>query len=197
MRDAWSDLARQHGRRCTVSLIASDTEVDTCTAAQIQAINGVVQPLLRGNETRALDFGCGTGRFTPMLAEWAAWAHGYEPSPDLLALCDAQERRNIIWRSFLPTFTFDIVLVALVLGEPDLDVIATNRTIANALAADGLLVLLEHTAEPEPGQWWQFRPISYYCKLFRKVGISLSPIGHCDQLGTETTIFAGYHADFA
>src|SRR5271157_6250808 len=64
----WKERAREYGPRAVLNLAHREEEIEAVTRYQMEAIFPLFIRSLRGDERIALDFGCGTGRFTPHLA---------------------------------------------------------------------------------------------------------------------------------
>jgi ubiquinone/menaquinone biosynthesis C-methylase UbiE len=58
------------------------------TRVQQEAIWPHLVAALDGTEQRALDFGCGMGRWTPALADLVGYALGVDPTPELLTYAE-------------------------------------------------------------------------------------------------------------
>ena len=194
MTDTWTSLATKYGRKCAVSLDVDDAKIDAETARQIPELAEHLRPLMRGDEQSGLDYGCGSGRLTPTLhhiilhMDKHIW--GYDPCSDLLHLSQASPEYPMILTTRVPRhLTFDVILTAMVLGEPRLDCEAVAADIERMLAPGGLFVMLDHMAPKT--RWWQFRPQSFYIALFGNLGIDLACVATMQQLTEEVTILAG------
>jgi SAM-dependent methyltransferase len=103
----------------------------------------------------ACDVGCGFGRLTPVLTEFAAQVAGFEREPDLLATA-RRLQPTIDFRAIdtltelpAPAATFDIGLVFTVLQHvPEPQVRAVIDEIRRVLKPTGVLLLCEET---DPG----------------------------------------------
>jgi SAM-dependent methyltransferase len=197
--DTWTRLAREHGARACVSTALTEAEIDELTARQWAVIEPLIRAELREPVT-ILDFGAGAGRFTGRLAALSsdAWTVAFEPCVQLRAIIPPALG---MWRSHCRDAAaafrhyagwFNIIFVAMVLGDPDLDLDATAKGLAVMLRRDGLLVLLDHMPDAEPpGRWWRFRPFSAYAALFAGHGVALRRAGEVDQNGNMVTICFG------
>ncbi len=191
----WDDLAAQHGARAVMDLGISDAELDAETARQWPLIEAMLRPLLNGSEQLALDFGCGVGRFTPRLADLTSGAViGYDPCKRFIAMAPLRAHPTVHYTAQMPHgYDFDLVFVAMVLGDPGQDIFETARTITSLLAPGGLLIVLEHcVTNPAPyaGRWWRFRNAEEYRRLFFPQA-PLDIIGSIMQLSNPVTILAG------
>jgi SAM-dependent methyltransferase len=201
MTETWDNLVRTHGRRSVVSLSISDRELDAETARQIPILRDAIRPFLAGREKTALDYGCGFGRFTPMLANLIdGRAVGFDPSSAMVAA--AQWHQSVDYVS-CPTdqffretggtkTTFDLILAFAVLGEPSVPVWTTAGFLSDLLSENGLLVVVEHVVpKPDFSRWWRFRQPGFYEEVFGAHCVDLEEVGKVPQLGDTMTIYAG------
>jgi len=199
--DLWSNLARTHGPRCVMSLTIDDATFAAETERQIGLIMPMLRPHLRGGEMRALDYGCGHGRFTGALADLfgAGSTLGYDPCRELLPTPAPSERLAFATGdpdSFFATMRaspcFDVVFTAMVLGDPNLNLLRVVADLASILAPGGLAVIIDHMPEVEPtDRWWRFRPAATYIAAFAAHGIALRCIGQDRQLENAISVLAG------
>ncbi len=192
----WDDLAAQHGAHAVMDLRITDAELDAATAHQWPLIEAALRPLLNGSEQLSLDFGCGTGRFSPRLADLTGGAViGYDPCKRFIDMAPLRPHRAVRYTAQMPHgYDFDLVFCAMVLGDPNVDLGAVARTITSVLAPGGLLVLLEHCPDDVAtyaGRWWQFRNADAYTGLFMMLDVRLDIIGSVMQLNNNVTILAG------
>ena len=201
MTNTWSTLASTHGRKSVMSLAISDAQLDAETKRQADVIFPMIAPLVMDHEYTALDFGCGAGRFTPHLHAMMggdnckAFTMGYDPCCELVE--QAPRGEGIAWSwgnvdSFFPTYRyiFNVVFVAMVLGDPNLDVEATAAGLVSVMSPRGLLVLVDHMVE-EKDHWWKFRDEGFYVELFGRHGVALEKIGEDRQLDNKIHVLAG------
>lgn len=194
--DTWDGLARRHGRKSVMSLSIDDATLDAETARQIPIIRDAIRPLLYSYDRRALDFGCGYGRFTGMLADLTnGHAVGFDPCQGLID--DAIDHDSVTYLSAIQALErcqFDLVFAAMVIGNPDSDPEALARQITDLLAPGGLLVVIDHMPLAEVLRWWKFRPAEFYIDMFGWSSVPLAKIGTFAQLDNTVTILAGRKA---
>jgi SAM-dependent methyltransferase len=196
----WEWRARRYGARAVLHVGHGEDEIAAVTRLQGERLRTVLARHLRGGERLALDFGCGTGRLTPLLAEAIAGrALGVDPVASLLQLAPAHgacEFRVLEGgRIPVPSGRVDVALVCLVLGGiPDgapLDGAAAE--IDRVLAPGGLLVLAENTSAKPDRPHWAYRPLGAYRRLFP--AFDLAHEGDYDDLGERISILAGRRRD--
>ena len=196
MSETWNKLARDNGRKAVMSLAIDDATLDRVTEEQCAVIGPLLRPILPTGHSvldYVLDYGCGAGRFCEFLHLLTGRAViAYEPTDDLRDLIPYHS--HVLSAKTLRYLnpTFSVIFVAMVLGDPEMEVGQVADHIVSMLAPDGLLVVLDHMPDPLPvGRWWQYRPMAFYQDLFRLRGISLDRLGEVDQAGNMVTILAG------
>ncbi len=196
MIPTWTKLAIKYGAKAAVSTTMSDEEIADMTAHQSALLIDAMRPLLRGDEQRALDYGCGAARLTPMLHDLLLhpdpmiW--GYDPCPEMLHLFRADPERLFILTTVLPKHKFDVILMAMVLGNPELPPGTILAEALSLLAPGGLFVLLDHMPNtPPPKRWWVFRSVGFYQGLFRSYDVPMDFITTLPQGENEVTVLAG------
>lgn len=194
----WTNLTRIYGRKAVMNPLITDATLDAETARQVGEIFPLIRAELRGDERTALDYGCGAGRFTPHLADLVYGpTFGFDTCLDMIEARTADHPRvqyitGDADRFFNRDHIFDVAFVAMVLGDPNIDLPATVANLASVMVQGGTLVVLDHMTDHEPtGRWWRFRPEKFYTDLFNCYGISLRKIGMVRQLDDPITILAG------
>jgi SAM-dependent methyltransferase len=191
----WEDRARAYGPRAILNLGHKEDEIEAVTRYQVETIFPHLTRSLRGDERVALDFGCGTGRFTLHLARLIGGrAVGVDPIRTLLDLAPAgpgvEYRISDGRRIPLPDADVDLVWVCLVLGGLTDDHLAeTVREIDRVLRPGGLLFLIENTTSTESCAHWAFRPVARYQELCPFA--ALAYLHDYDDLGQRISILAG------
>lgn len=201
MPNDWTVLARIHGRKAVMSLTIDDKELDRETERQMPILRDMIKQCLNGTERTALDFGCGSGRFSHMLAQCInGHVTAFDPCEELIAL--GVEHDDVAYfTSHADVFfdedqscgmKYDVVFAAQVLGAPALNLEATAADLVSVMAPNGLLIVIDHMPEIIPsGRWWHFRPLGLYAELFRRNGVEMSFVGTMMQLENEITMIAG------
>jgi SAM-dependent methyltransferase len=192
----WQRRARRHGARAVLHLGHAEHELEALTRRQAEQILPALRARLRGDERLALDFGCGSGRFTEPLAQAIGGrALGVDPVPELLALAPATANAEfrLLRRGRIPLAdaAADVVFVCLVLGgiTDDAALRAVAAELARVLSPQGLLLLVENTTARADLPHWRYRTAASYAALFPCV--ELEPAGHYFDLGERVEILAG------
>jgi SAM-dependent methyltransferase len=195
--DYWEERAEKHGARSVINLGHAETEMDAVTRKQVGILFPILQRHLTGNEKLLLDFGSGSGRFTPALAmAIGGKAIGVDPIQKLLDLSPRAE--NVEYRLLprdgripLDDDSVDVVWISLVLGTitQDADLRMAIAEVERVLKDGGLLFLVENTADKPDLKHFAFRPIDEYRTIFPS--IPLKHEGDYDDLGERISIFAG------
>ena len=198
MIPTWTRLALEHGAKSAVSTTMSDEELDAMTRHQCALLMDHLRPLLHGDEHRALDYGCGAGRLTHFLhdlllhPEPLVW--GYDPCAEMLRLAREIPDKPLILTTVPPHHIggFDVLLMAMVLGDPEVRMGAVIGEALSLLAPGGLFVLLEHMPDyPPPGRWWRFRSRQFYQGVFRSYDMPMEFVTTMAQGENEVTVLAG------
>ena len=190
----WQRRARRRGARAVVNL--QHHNVAEITAYQKSVLYPLFNAERRGDERSILDFGCGTGRFTPDLADLTG-AHvvGVDPIAQLIALAPSHPNveYRLLKRGTIPAadHEFDIVWICLVLiGITDEH--ALTRAIAEirrVLRPGGLVFLVENTHQRGNLPHHIYRPIEFYTRAFPSI-----PLRHESNyydLGERISVFVG------
>lgn len=191
----WQQRAERFGPRAVFNLKHPENRLDEVTSFQRNIILRFIHPLLRGDEQQALDFGCGTGRFTADLARLIdGKALGVDPTLPLIN--EANPAANVRFvhspdgRVPAGSRSMDLVFVSLVLGGLRGRLLGRAVSeITRVLKRDGLLVLIENTSELPDAEHWVFRSVEAYQKLFPN--LELKHLDDYDEIGERISILAG------
>lgn len=202
MTDIWTEHARTSGRRAVINPSISEEEFDRVTLRQMAELQPMILAEMTGSEERALDYGCGPGRFLPMLLGLVPDVAGYDPCREYIGLSPPLHRRCLFTadaaslKSHSAQNPFDLVFCWLVLGgitDPEAPEIADE--IVSCLSPGGLLVFGDHCEWwKQERRWWRFRSEEWYQAVFGARGVKLEKIGEIDQVGNLVTVFAGRKA---
>lgn len=195
LQQYWDDRAARLGPRAVLHIKHPPETLDEVTHRHFYEVFDRVDPLLRGDEISALDFGCGAGRLTPLLTQRVAGpVLGVDPTRALIdaAPTSARVKFAVLENQVIPKHdaSVDLLLVFGVLGGiPAEELPATVAELQRVLRDDGLLVLVENTTDCEDAPHWFFRSVEDHLTLFP--GIDLEHLGGYEEFGETMSIFAG------
>lgn len=195
----WEERARKLGARAVCNIGHDDSEFNAVTERQLSTLLPLLDQQLCGEEKLAVDFGCGSGRFTLHLADRVKdRVVAVDPVASLIALAPPHERveYHLLGDGRIPVSdaSADIVWVCLVLGTiTDRDALTRSvNEIERVLAPGGLLFLVENTVPKKNVRHFHFRTQAQYESLFASVPLQVS--GAYEDLGETITVFAGRRA---
>ena len=191
----WNRRARQFGPRAVYNLGHSVQELGSVDEQQRLVLLPLLRALLDGSVREVLDLGCGTGRFTGVLAELT---HGrvkaLDASRELLAMAPTIANVEYLEGSAtsLPFSdeVFDLVWICLVLGAlRGKDLENACREVLRVTRPGGLLFLVENTSNRPDGPSWAFRSTKVYQSLFQNFDLTI--LSSYLDLGETITVMAG------
>jgi ubiquinone/menaquinone biosynthesis C-methylase UbiE len=194
----WQNRARTYGARAVISLGHPEHEFEAVTLGQRRQILPYLVRCLNGRERVVLDFGCGPGRFTPLLAETISGrAIGVDPIRTLLDLAPRTPAVEYLLsdgrRIPLPDASVDVAWVCLVLGGlPEVSLPESGAELDRVLRTGGLLFVIENTSERADSPHWAYRSIATYQQV-----LAFAPLAHLHDyhdLGERISIMAGRKA---
>jgi SAM-dependent methyltransferase len=185
----WRKRVAALGRRAVFDRRHSDAELDAVSATQREVLLPMLRARLNGTERVVLDYGCGWGRFTGMLAEaTGGLAIGMDPVVDLLALAAHDPHVMYVASSpgvvALATDSVDVAWITLVLC-----VITDQKTLENTTAElrrvlrpGALLLIAENTSSQPDRRHIRFRSVETYRALFPEFDLQVAgEIADIDQ----------------
>jgi len=193
--DYWTDRARKFGRRSVLNLSHGEDEYEEVTRRQKEEIFPYLRSVLSGHENTILDFGCGPGRFTPELALIISGkAIGVDIVPELISCAPPDKDTDYLVMEEgtvpLPNESVDVIWCCLVLGGIKGIVLdRTLREMQRVLKWNGVLFLVENTAEEMSVEHWAFRQFNEYKELCRFA--PLERLHDYEDLGQRITVMAG------
>ncbi|MEM9882340.1 MAG: DegT/DnrJ/EryC1/StrS family aminotransferase, partial [Planctomycetota bacterium] len=197
----WEERATRLGPRAVFNLHHPADQLDAVTETQRHAIFPALRSLVRGDEGLALDFGCGTGRFTDELAELIGGrAVGVDPTLPLIERATATARTRFMHcpdgRVGLSDSSAGLVFVGLVLGGlRGRRLVRAVAEVRRVLRPGGLLVLVENTSDLPDAAHWAFRREDEYRAMFP--GYDLQRVAEYDDLGERISVLAGHAPEAA
>lgn len=171
---SWTERSHLSGLRS----VLDSADVQGKKNAFIDAIHSsVIEDTLeaRGTIDRALDFGCGVGRLTPLLRRFAREVHAVDRTPGMLDVARANrilpEDHLHLWQSGAMPFdpgTFDFVLSVYVFScIPNANVLEGLHEIGRVTAARAQFLMIEQIS-PARGLTHE-----YYADQLRSAGFSV------------------------
>lgn len=192
----WEERARKHGARSVLNLGHTTAEMDSVTRFQVNTLFPIVKHYLTGKEKVVLDFGSGSGRFTPALAELTGGrAIGVDIVQHLLDISPRHERVEyrlaVDGRIPLPDQSVDVVWIAAVLGAitADVDLQRSVQELERVLKPGGLMFLVENTHPKRDLPHHRYRSMDFYRTVFPSIPLR-HQIDYYD-LGERISVLAG------
>jgi SAM-dependent methyltransferase len=171
----WAERSQLEGLRA----VLDPADLGGRKNAYIDAVHGAaIEELLKNNASfnRALDFGCGVGRFLPLLASRAREVHGVDRTQQMLEVARANgtiaSERLHLWQEGCLPFddeSFDLMLCVYVLScVPEANARSALSELRRIAAPDCRFILLEQIA-PARGL-----DAKYYLERLEFAGFRLS-----------------------
>jgi ubiquinone/menaquinone biosynthesis C-methylase UbiE len=177
-------------------------EFPAVTAMQREAIWPHFTAALNGTERIALDFGCGYGRWTPMLAEAVGNAIGVDPTSALLAHAEERKPDGVTYARYqhgqipAPDQAFDVIWACMVLSTVLTHgmFVATLHELRRVAKPGALVCLIDNTSlvdgRPVRSKYSISRTIEEYHAAFAP-WVDLSVQGDYIDFGEINTVFTG------
>lgn len=192
----WQNRVKQFGKRSVYNMAHSKKELAKVDNFQENIYLNVLKKCLKGDEKVAVDFGCGAGRFEPMLSKLVKEkVVGIDPIAKLISY--APKLPNVEYQVYdnfnikLPDNSVDIVFVSLVLGG-----IVNKNHLENCIkelkrisSENALFFIVENTAQMKNSFYWHYRQIDEYKEMFDFCNLEL--MDTYEDLGEEISILAG------
>jgi ubiquinone/menaquinone biosynthesis C-methylase UbiE len=195
LRRYWAKRALRYGHRSVLNLGHREAELAEVTGMQRTTLFPLLRAQLRGREGVVLDYGCGAGRFTTDLADIVhGKAIGVDPTEQLIEIAprSATVEYYVLQddKLPLPDASVDVAWICLVLGcIPDERLNLSIAELRRVIRHEGLVFLVENTAQRPDRPYFHFRPVEKYRELFSWA--ALEPIGGYDDLGERISVLAG------
>lgn len=192
-----------YGPKCVMDLSLTNQEARDLTDTQFKKfMHYVCFVSPEGRDFRlALDFGCGTGRFLPIITPFCEKVVAYDPSRTLTEFAK-EDWPDVSFHSGNPEHffeesrklypkRFDFIFISLVLGGiPDKELGWMADAIDGMLSPNGCMVFAEHVSPTDPGSdFWRFRTTETYEQLFP--GIVCKQVDSYATRGNTVGIFVG------
>ena len=149
-----------------------------------------------GQKLVALDFGCGPGRFEPMLAKLTHKVYAIDPIATLIELAPKLENVEYLLldeneKIALPDDSVDLVFVSLALGG-----IVSQTQLQTAVdelkrvaKPNALFFIVENTAKLKSSNYWHYRSAEFYKDLFKPINLKLETT--YDDANEEISVMCG------
>ena len=176
--DYWTRRVKKFGARAAINVSHPAEKFEEVTRRDKDEIFPYLSKLLTGDERVALDFGCGSGRFTPALARLIhGRAIGVEATEEYVKFMlkheDVEYRIMKEGRIPLPDQSADLVWIYAVLGCIQGEPLARAvREIERALKSGGLLFLVENSSFLPDKDCYSYRRYEDYKALLPFVSLS-------------------------
>lgn len=178
--DFWQDRVNKFGARAVYNLGYKQEELDNVDKMQNDLYFEILEKHLNENDKTALDFGCGCGRFEPLLSKLVDEVYAVDPIEDLIKL--APKFDNVKYQVLkngklkIKDNSIDLIFVSLTLGgivkEKDLNV-AINE-LKRVSSPSALFFIVENTEKSlKENNYWTSRSLDDYRNLFSFVDLNL------------------------
>jgi ubiquinone/menaquinone biosynthesis C-methylase UbiE len=192
----WGKRAKKYGKRSVLNIGHSEDEFNAVTEKQKNFLFPILKEQLDGNEYVALDYGCGSGRFTSDLSKVInGMTIGLDPIMELLTLCNPQQNtcfiRSPVGSLPIKTGSIDLLWVCLVMGGI-LNKETFKKTIYEfdrVLKTNGLVFLVENTTIAPSAAHWQFLSADEYINIFNFV--DLVHVSSYEDLNENISVMVG------
>jgi SAM-dependent methyltransferase len=192
----WRKRVAALGRRAVFDRRHSEAELDAVSAAQREMLLPMLRARLNGTERVVLDYGCGWGRFTGMLAETTGGlAVGMDPVIDLLVLAAHDPHVGYVASPPgvvpLATDSVDVAWILLVLGcITDQKTLGyTTAELRRVLRPGALLLVAENTSAQPDRRHIRFRSVAMYRALFPEFDLEL--VGEIADIDQRISVLVG------
>jgi SAM-dependent methyltransferase len=181
----WHERAIRLGARADSLVSDFETEAEQYRPALQDALHGTDWPA--GEEWVAVDYGCGTGRFTRLIAEAIGGrAIGVDPCAPMLRWArpapSVSFARLRDGRASLADASADLVVLIHVLGGLGPESLRAAVTDVDRILRPGGVLFIAEAAEGEASQHWRGRPASFYRRLWRRCPLlEVRPVMQCGR----------------
>jgi SAM-dependent methyltransferase len=197
----WKGRVDQFGKRCVLNLSHAPQNYDEVTARQKAILLPVLARFLPSRARRALDYGCGPGRFSQSLLDAMNGGAdrlvvGYDICPELIDL--APDIPGLVFTADSVALhdaahggKFDLIWLCLVMGGVS-DAVGGDiaARLQQSMSDNGLLFFVEHIAgQRSVGGFWRFRTLRDYRRLFPR--LSLHIVDRYTDLGSPVSVILG------
>lgn len=196
----WQNRAKKHGKHSVYNMAHPRNELESVDKYQEQIYSNVLKKHLDdnggGGKLVALDFGCGPGRFEPMLSKIAHKVYATDPISTLLELAPKIDNVEYLLlgeneKIALPSDSVDLVFVSLALGG-----IVDKSQLKMAIdelkrvaKQNALFFIVENTAKQDNQKYWHYKSAEDYASLFKPIELKLETT--YEDINEEISIMVG------
>lgn len=195
----WQNRAKNYGKHSVYNMAHSLDELASVDKKQEQIYQSVLDKHLcdmGGGHLMALDFGCGVGRFEPMLAKLAHKVYAIDPIATLIELAPKLENVEYLLldeneKIALPDDSVNLIFVSLALGG-----IVSQTQLQTAVdelkrvaKPNALFFIVENTAKLKNSNYWHYRSAEFYMDLFKPINLRLETT--YDDANEEISVMCG------
>lgn len=196
----WQEHSKKHGKHSVYNMTHSLDELESVDKYQEQIYSNVLKKHLDdnggGQKLVALDFGCGPGRFEPMLSKIAHKVYATDPISTLIELAPKIDNVEYLLlgeneKIALPSDSVDLVFVSLALGG-----IIYKKHLKYAIdelkrvaKPNALFFVVENTARQDNHRYWHYRSAEDYINLFKPIELKLETT--YEDINEEISIMVG------
>jgi len=191
----WKTRATAHGPRSVLNLAHPPENYDLVTRLQAESLFPIFFSTISTPDPLVLDYGCGSGRFTNLLArESKATVIGSDITAALLRFATHDDQTFFVQTDESSTpfvdCVFDAIWVYSVLGGiPDETVTHVFEELGRVLRQGGTLFLVENTSPKRNRHYWFYRSERDYVRLAQFC--NLQPVYRFDDLSEQMSTFVG------
>ena len=196
----WQNRAKKHGKHSVYNMAHPRNELESVDKYQEQIYSNVLKKHLDdnggGQKLVALDFGCGPGRFEPMLSKIAHKVYATDPISTLIELAPKIDNVEYLLlgedeKIALPNDSVDLVFVSLALGgivdEAQLKMAIDE--LKRVAKQNALFFIVENTARQDNQRYWHYKSAEYYINLFKPIRLKLETT--YEDINEEISVMVG------
>lgn len=185
----WIERSKRLGKYAVYNMTHPISELPAVDDLQISIYSKAIKNSLHIDKVKnALDFGCGSGRFEPLLLQCADNVYACDPTYELLTYGpNIDNVRYVRIQDYLLPFedeTFDFIFISLVLGGiTDLENLKkTVNELLRVSKKNASFLVCENTSANKDISHWCYRSADFYKQLFKNVNLEvINEYVDCDE----------------
>lgn len=189
----WETRAKKFGKVSVLNLNHSEDDLEKVTDKQISEIFPHLEKYRNVGFNKALDYGCGIGRFSGMIADtFNCKVDALDPIKELRELAPNHPMVSYHGLEHLKNHKdkYDFIWVCLVLGGlQEKEIVRIASLFKRITHEDSVFCLIENTTPGKGSANWRFRSVEKYQHLFQE--FDLSKVGTYQDLNEEISIMLG------